>query len=89
MAKRSSFVTRARKTGATVRKARRRATGGPTFIQRSRGESSEQKAMFHQVTGAGRSRVKRPFLGLLPDEQEAQKVALEGLIAKRLKAASR
>lgn len=44
---------------------------GPTFIQRSRNVPSEQKAAFHQVAGAGRSRVKRPFLGLTPDDEQA------------------
>ena len=41
---------------------------GPTMIQRSRRVSPTQKAFAHQVTGAGRSRTKRPFLGLTDAE---------------------
>jgi hypothetical protein len=76
-----TFVTRTKKA------ARRRS--GPTFIQRSRQESSEQKAMFHQVTGAGRSHVMRQFFGLTPAEQGIALTTLEGLIASRLAAAQR
>ena len=39
--------------------ARRRT--GPTMIQRSRGMSAEEKALYHHVAGAGKSRVKRQF----------------------------
>jgi hypothetical protein len=37
---------------------------GPTFIQRSRQKGSAEKAAYHEIAGAGRSRVKRPFFGL-------------------------
>lgn len=37
---------------------------GPTFIQRSRAMSSEEKAMYHNVAGAGKSRVTRVFFEL-------------------------
>jgi len=37
---------------------------GSTLIQRSRRKSASEKAAYHQVTGAGRSRVKRPFFGM-------------------------
>lgn len=35
-----------------------------TFIQRSRRKSPAEKAAYHELTGAGRARVKRPFFGL-------------------------
>lgn len=41
---------------------------GPTLIQRSRRISPQTKATFHQVTGAGRRKVLRPFLGLTDAE---------------------
>ena len=44
------------------------------MIQASRRVPPEQKATYHQVSGAGRSRVLRPFLGLTEAE--------ENLIAK-------
>jgi hypothetical protein len=46
--------------------AKRRA--GPTLIQQSRRVSPQAKARVHQVEGAGKSRVLRPFLGLTTDE---------------------
>ncbi|WP_291981918.1 hypothetical protein [Luteitalea sp.] len=46
--------------------ARRRS--GPTLVQRSRRVSPQQKALYHQVTGAGRTKVRRPFLGLTAAE---------------------
>lgn len=45
-----------------------RASGG-TFIQRSRAVGAADKAYWHHVSGAGRSRVKRPFLGLSAHEE--------------------
>lgn len=44
-----------------------RATGG-TFIQRSRSVAGADKALYHNVTGAGRSRVIRRFFGLSSDD---------------------
>jgi hypothetical protein len=49
----------------------KRQASPQTFIQRSRGKSPVEKALFHQVTGAGRSHVKRPFLGLTDGEAHA------------------
>lgn len=46
--------------------AKRRA--GPTLVQQSRRVSPSVKARIHQVEGAGKSRVLRPFLGLTADE---------------------
>jgi hypothetical protein len=41
---------------------------GPTLIQQSRRVGPEVKAVFHQVSGAGKARIRRPFLGLTTDE---------------------
>lgn len=45
------------------------STGGGTFIQRSRAVPGADKALFHNVTGAGRSHVIRKFFGLTSDEK--------------------
>lgn len=42
-----------------------------TFIQRSRRKSPAEKAAYHEVTGAGRSRVKRPFFNLTAEDEKA------------------
>jgi hypothetical protein len=44
-------------------------SSGGTFIQRSRSVAGADKALFHNVTGAGRSHVIRKFFGLTPDEK--------------------
>jgi hypothetical protein len=71
-------------TRAKTKKARR-VFSGPTFIQRSRNESSEQKAIFHNVTGAGRSRVVREFFGLTVEEQAKVTGVLAAELDRRLK----
>jgi phage gpG-like protein len=48
--------------------AKRRS--GPTLIQQSRRISAEQKALYHQVLGAGKSRVTREFLGLTDQDEK-------------------
>lgn len=58
-------------------KKRARAT---TFVQRSRGTTPEQKALYHQVLGAGRSRVLRPFLGVTAEEERVIEKRIEALI---------
>lgn len=45
------------------------ASGG-TFIQRSRAVAGADKALFHNVSGAGKSKVKRRFFGLSEAEKE-------------------
>lgn len=80
MAKTEAFPTRARRRGRAAR-----AFGGATFIQRSRNESSEQKAIWHQVTGAGKSHVKREFLGVTEDEQASARDKLEAVLDARLR----
>jgi hypothetical protein len=56
------------------------------MIQRSRSKASEEKALYHQVTGAGRSRVKREFLGLTAQDERDIKQRIEQHIGKQLKA---
>lgn len=50
---------------------------GPTMVQRSRRVSPQSKAFFHQVTGAGRSHVRRPFLGLTDTEMQTLAARLD------------
>lgn len=61
-------------------------SGDRTFIQRSRpssGKSPEQKAIYHQVAGAGKSRVLRKFFELSDaDEVAIQQVLDRGLGAR-------
>jgi len=51
-----------------------------TFIQQSRSLGAEEKAIFHNVTGAGRSGIIRRFMDLNEDDQDflTEKVA-EGI----------
>lgn len=42
-----------------------------TFIQQSRAVPASEKAAFHQITGAGKSHVKREFFGLSPADEQA------------------
>jgi phage gpG-like protein len=63
--------------------AKRRA--GPTLIQQSRRVPAEEKALYHQELGAGRSRVKRPFLGLTEDDAKAIEARLQAAVDKRIK----
>ncbi len=60
--------------------ARRLRKGGPTYIQRSRQVSSEEKALFHNVLGAGRSHVIREFFGLSEADQTAAASLVERAI---------
>jgi len=59
------------KTGA-------RRPAAVSFRQRSRNKGTEEKAIYHQVAGAGKSRVLRKFFELSDGDIEA--------IAKRLDA---
>lgn len=65
--------------------AKRKRTG-PTFIGLSRQVPSEQKAIWHNVTGAGRSGVIRKFFDVNDDDTDACEVGLGTLIEARLKA---
>lgn len=50
---------------------------GLTLIQRSRAVGAEDKARFHDVDGAGKSRVKREFLGLTGAETETVRARVQ------------
>ena len=56
----------------------------PTLIQRSRAVSPQQKAIYHAVTGAGKSRVVRDFFNFGPGDAEAITRLLQGRITTRL-----
>lgn len=57
---------------------------GPTLIQSSRAVSPQQKAVYHTVAGAGRSRVKRDFFDLGPGDSEAITRLLQARITERM-----
>ncbi len=65
--------------------APRKRTAGRTFIQRSRDVSPEEKATFHQETGAGRGRVKRKFFGLSKNDEDAIGKVIEDAIDEAFK----
>ncbi len=48
-----------------------------TLIQRSRAISPQQKAIYHNVSGAGRGRVKREFFDLAQEDLTAVTELLE------------
>jgi hypothetical protein len=54
-----------------LRPAKRTKRAGGTFIQRSRAIGAEEKALYHSVTGAGRSQVKRNFFDLSRSDEDA------------------
>jgi hypothetical protein len=53
---------------------------GPTLIQQSRRKSPAEKAAYHHVAGAGRSRVKREFFDLTDQDMDK----LRSDLSKRL-----
>jgi hypothetical protein len=55
---------------------------GPTLVQRSRRVNPQQKAIYHQVEGAGPSRVRREFLGLTARDIAAISTRLEAGIRR-------
>lgn len=57
---------------------------GRTLIQQSRAISPQQKAIYHAVVGAGKSRVIRDFFALGPGDAEAITRLLQGRITTRL-----
>ena len=71
-------VTDATPNKATIgfRSSGGKATGR-TFIQRSRAVGAEDKARWHDREGAGKSRVKREFLGLTDEEVGKVRTAVE------------
>lgn len=75
MAKRLAFPTRASAKAPRRAKGRSPVSAG-TFIQRSRAESSEQKAIWNQPT--------REFFGLSDQESEQCKALLARELGNRL-----
>lgn len=72
--------------------ARRRTSGRAgskgTFIQASRGVSSEQKAIYHQVAGAGQGRVLRKFFELSDADMDAIQDQVDLAVSRALDKAS-
>lgn len=59
---------------------------GPTLVQRSRAIPPGQKAVFHQVTGAGKSRVTRKFFDLNDEDLTVLAAEYERRLGQRLQA---
>ncbi len=57
---------------------------GPTLIQQSRRISPEQKALYHEVLGAGKSHVKREFLGLTEAEERQIATRVDQALSRRI-----
>ena len=45
---------------------------------------AEQKAIYHQVTGAGKSHVRREFVGLTDDDERKIADTIDRALQKRL-----
>lgn len=58
---------------------------GPTLIQRSRSVRPAEKALFHNVTGAGKSKVKREFFDLDASDVDALRDELERRVTRNLR----
>lgn len=58
---------------------------GGTFIQRSRSVAGADKALFHHVSGAGKSKVKRQFFGLSAAEKDRIRAAVQAHLSKAVK----
>ena len=54
------------------------------MVQRSRAESPEQKAVYHAVVGAGRSRVTRDFFDLGPGDVDAIRTLVQRRVTERM-----
>lgn len=61
---------------------------GPTMVQRSRRVSPQLKAYVHQVSGAGKSKVRRPFLGLTDAEMRTIATRLDEGIRRHVRRAT-
>lgn len=62
----------------------RRRRKGPTLIQRSRQVRPSEKALFHNVSGAGKSRTKREFFTLDASDEQALTDELGRRVTKNL-----
>lgn len=58
--------------------------GRGTFIQQSRAKAPEEKAMYHAVLGAGRSRVTRDFFDLSAQDADDIVERLQRAVESRL-----
>jgi len=67
------------------RRSGKRTMSAGTFISQSRGVSAEQKAMYHNILGAGRKGVLRKFFDLNTSDQTALRDGLEKLLSARLR----
>ena len=59
-------------------------TKGRTLIQRSRDLRPAEKALFHNVSGAGKSKVKREFFDLDDSDVKAMTDELERRVTRHL-----
>ena len=59
--------------------------GAQTLIQRSRRVGSAQKASYHELEGAGRSHVRRPFFDLSDEDISAVLRRMEEGVERLLK----
>lgn len=57
---------------------------GGTFIQRSRAVAGADKALFHNVTGAGKSQVKRKFFGLSTEERTLVRDRVQAHVSRQV-----
>lgn len=64
--------------------AKRPRRSGPTFIQRSRSVSSEQKAIYHQVMGAGPRGVRREFFDLNESDKNVATEMIDRMAQEQL-----
>lgn len=55
-----------------------------TLIQRSRSKTPVEKAVYHNVAGAGKSRVKRAYFDLDASDTEALRQELDRRVERRL-----
>lgn len=62
----------------------KRPANPQTFVQQSRAVSAEQKALYHDQLGAGKARVKRPFLALSDGQADLMRVYLQQKIDAHL-----
>lgn len=61
-----------------------RRSRGPTLIQKSRSIAPGQKALWHHVLGAGKSRIKREFFDLNAEDLDVLAVELGRRMEQRL-----
>lgn len=66
------------------KRPRRSLVSRATFIQRSRSESAEQKAIWHNVSGAGPRGILRKFFDLNDSDKQACSDGLTRLLAARV-----